>query len=84
MNEQMLVRELQSSRRRSMKMAPVAIAIFAIFFGVVWLEGLHLSDIGFLPGILVGALAYWAVLEVVTVVRMARLLRQYRIGAIRP
>ena len=76
MNDQMWVHQLRMSRRRSMSMLPVALILVSILGGVVLLEGLHLSDVGFLPGVLVGALGYWVVLELMTIVRIGRLLRQ--------
>jgi hypothetical protein len=72
----MLAAEWVAHRRRSLYALPLAAALLAALAAVVLATGLHRSDSGFLAGILVGAFAYWAVLEAVTVVRVGRLLRE--------
>ena len=75
MNERKLADEWRAMRRRSLSVLPVAIALLVATVGVVFFEGLHLSDVGFIPGVLVGCFGYWAVLEAMTFVRVGRLLR---------
>jgi hypothetical protein len=75
MNERKLADEWRAMRRRSLSVLPVAIALLLATCGVVLFEGLHLSDVGFIPGVLVGTFGYWAVLEAMTVIRVGRLLQ---------
>lgn len=76
MNDRMLVDEWHAMRRGSLRLFPVAAALAAVFGVLVYVEELHRSEAGFLVGLLFGAIAYWAILEVMTVVRVDRLLRK--------
>lgn len=75
MNERMLAEEWVAMRRRSMRVLPMAVLIWAVLGGVVYFERLHESEAGFLSGTLFGITTFWVVLEVMTVVRVGRLLR---------
>lgn len=71
----MLSDEWIATRRRSLAILPVAVALFAILSAVVYAEGLHRSEDGFLAGVLIGIFGYWVGLELMTVVKVGRLLR---------
>jgi len=75
MNDRLLVEEWSALRRRSLRLLPVAVILAVVLGMLVYLEGLYLSEAGFLAGLLVGVLVYWAVLEAVTFLRIGRLLR---------
>lgn len=72
----MLVQEWYATRRRALQMLPVALVLFVAVCAVVYLEDLYRSEFGFLVGALVGMHAYWAALEALTVLNVARLLRR--------
>lgn len=76
MNEKLFVGEWEATRRRSVQALPVAVVLFVALSAVVVVENLHQSEFGFLAGILVGIHASWAVLEVVTILKVSRLLRR--------
>lgn len=76
MNDRILVDEWHAMRRGSLRLFPVAATLALVFGVLVYVEGLHRSEAGFLVGLLFGAIVYWAILEVVTVVRIDRLLRK--------
>lgn len=75
-NERVLVEEWWAVRRRSLHILPVAVVLFVALGCVTYFERLYQSEVGFIPGVLVGTLGYWVILEAMTVVRVNRLLRR--------
>lgn len=75
MDDRMLAEEWVAHRRRSAYALPLAATLFVTLAAVVFAAGLHKSEVGFMAGFLVGAFAFWTVLEALTVVRVGRLLR---------
>jgi len=73
MNDRILVDEWSAQRHGSLRLLPIAVVLSIAFGVVIYTEGLHRSENGFLFGVLFGALIYWAVLEAMTVVRVNRL-----------
>lgn len=76
MNERILVEEWYSLLRAARRMFPIAAMLFIALGMIVYREGLHRTEFGFLSGVLLGILGYWAILEAMTVVRIGRLLRK--------
>lgn len=76
MGDSQLAEEWRAMRGRSLQALPLAVAMLAILGGVVYLEGLHHSEMGFLAGVLVGFAGYWTVLEMMTIYRTGQSLRR--------
>lgn len=76
MNDSKLAGELAEMRRGSLRMLPVATAMLLALCAVVFVGGLHSSEVAFIPGVLIGLTGYWTLLELMTFVRLGRILRK--------